>query len=217
MSNQTHSDAQWLLRQNEFFQGLGWPIDSATFAALQSKHSRLGSKARKRQAEEKGYYEELGSSSALALVKMLRESAWWSQRLATEASKSVGIVSGIVVLVAIAAVVSVARIEGSPVTPTLYALAVCLIVCLDTVLLALRYRYSAAAAKECFDQLRVLTNTDCADDDRVLATIADYQLRRESWPLIPDWFMKRHKRTLQNIWDQNLSLTIKQPRDADQG
>lgn len=209
LSSKVHADAQWLLRQSEFRRGLGWPIDLVNFAALQSKYSRHRSNARRRQVEEEDYYDQSESPSHLSLVKMLRESAWWSEQLAKKACIWVGFASGMLVLVAIVVVIAVARVEDSPIAPTIYALGVGLIVCLDTVFLAMRYRISATLAKERFDQLCTLTKADNVDDARMLAAIGDYQLFRVGRPLIPDWFKKSHEKTLQDIWDQNLSLKAK--------
>ena len=216
-SSKVHSDAQWLLRQTEFERGLGWAIDSANLAALQSRYPRIRLEARGSKAEEEGYYEYSGPPSPLTLVKMLRESAWWSEQLATKATIWVGFASGIVVSAAIAAVIAVARVEGSPIAPVFYALAVCLIVCLDTVFLAMRYRSSATLAKKCFDHMCALTKAGHVEDDRMLAAVGDYQLYRADRPLIPDWFKKVHEKTLQEIWDRNLSLKAKQLGGDDQG
>lgn len=207
-------DAEWTIRTIELNRGIGYGVDAAKLADLRSKYFR----ALQRHAGSGGhddYYEASGDPSYALLIKMERESAWWTGQLAKKASKAVFAAMGVVVLGSILAIaLGVLEAEGEAATTIAsevlgrgYGLGIFAIVLLDTLNLGLKYHRWGVAAGESMKRLTALL--DQVDDicvPRVMSAVSDYQSARKEGPLIPDWFKRYHERSLQSVWDETLSV-----------
>ena len=88
---------------------------------------------------DSGQYKVSGGPSHTLLMKMKRESAWWTEQPAKKASKTVVIAMFVVGLAALAIVLGGLEVEGETATDIAseilrqgYGLAICAIVLLDT-------------------------------------------------------------------------------------
>ena len=204
-SDSIRRDADWLHKQNELALGLAHSVDETTLAAIQSRYSRHHRSLRSNELDEADYYQAKGTPSPSLLVRMLRESSWWTQELARKASWTVGLTLSSIVALSLIAVIVVARVENSPVLLTVYALSVCVILATDTAYLAARYRALSAAARESFGALDALNTSGSVKEGLALTVVADYQMARANGPLVPDWFKRCHEEALQEIWNETLS------------
>ena len=207
-------DAEWTIRTIELNRGIGYEVDAAQLAELRSKYFRALQRHRGRGGHAH-YYEASGDSSNALLIKMVRESAWWTAQLAKKASKCVLAASGLVVLASILTIaLGVLEADGEAVASFWsevfrrgYGLAIFAVVLLDTLNLSMKYHRLGVAAGESMKQLTALL--DRVDDicaARVLSAVFDYQSARREGPLIPDWFKRRHEVLLQTVWDETFSV-----------
>lgn len=206
-SDTVRGDAETLHRQNEYARGIGLAVDAATVATIKARHGfpRKMRQAPKNDAGE--YYELEDEPSPRFLALMLRESAWWTQQLATKAGNvifrtTVIIGGGSIVWVAI-------TIPNEPISSTsfmLYALAVCAIVSLDLFSLGVRYQALSSSAEEAFSRLRALEFEE--NERKVIVAAGNYQIARQAGPLIPGWIKWWYRDKLQRIWNETLSRQV---------
>ena len=205
-------DAEWTLRTIELNRGIGYEVDAAKLADVRSKYFR----ALKRDGESVShddYYEASGDPSCALLIKMERESAWWTGQLARKASKVAFTAMGLVALASMSAIaLGGLEVEGEAATTIAsevfrrgYGLAICAIVLLDTLYLGVKYKRLSVAAGESMEMLTRLLAQDEVCVSRVMTAVSDYQSARKEGPLIPDRFKRWHKNSLQSVWDETLS------------
>ncbi len=206
-------DAEWILRAIEFKRGIGHEIDTVKLADLNSKYSR-GFKKHVNSVGDDNYYEASGNPSYSLFIKMVIESAWWTEQLAKKASKLVFIVMGVLAAVSVF-VLGVLEVDGetdtthaSEISWRAYGLAICLIVLLDTFNLGVKYRGLSMAARESMESLTGLLDqaNDISATPRLMAAVSGYQYVRKEGPLIPDWFKRWHESSLQRVWGETLSM-----------
>ena len=208
-SDSVRKDAEWLHRRVEYAQGIGYAVDESSLATIKSKYSRFSRHWEQRATEEVGYYEASGSPSPLLLAMMLRESAWWTQQLASKAFVLVLVTACLVVFLSLGIVIMIARQSVDlSILLTIYACVVCAIASLDTLYLAMKYKTLSSSSEKAFKRLNALSSKGNADETSTLIAVADYQNSRSNGPLVPDWFKKRHQGDLQKIWDKDLSQRV---------
>ena len=209
-------DAEWTIRTIELKRGIGHEVDVAKLADLKAKYfSGLGKPADK-SVSDGGYYEASGKPSRSLLIKMERESAWWTEQLAKKASKVVFTAMGVGALVSVALIalggLEVERTTATSIASEIfrrgYGLAICAVILLDTFHLGVKYRRLSVAAKESRERLTALLDrVDDVSVPRLMTTVLDYQSARKEGPLIPDRLKRCHERSLQRVWDDTLSTT----------
>ena len=207
-------DAEWTIRAIELNRGIGHEVDTAKLADLRSKYFR-GLEKHDDSVSDGSYYEASGKPSHSLLIKMERESAWWTEQLAKKASKMVFIVMGGVALASVLAIaLGGLEVEGETATTIAseifrraYGLAICAIVLLDTLNLGRKYHRLSVAARESMERLTWLFDrTDDVSVPRLMIAVSDYQSARKEGPLVPDWFKRYHESSLQRVWDETLSM-----------
>lgn len=207
-------DAEWTMRTIELNRGIGYGVDAAKLADLRSKHFRALQRHSGSIGHD-GYYEASGDPSYALLIKMERESAWWTAQLAKKASKAVLVAMVVVVLALVLAIaLGVLEAEGEAGTTVAsevlrrgYGLAICAVVLLDTLNLCVRYNRLGLAAGESMNRLTALLNhVDDVCVPRIMIAVSEYQSARKEGPLIPYWFKRCHERSLQSVWDATLSV-----------
>ena len=203
-------DAEWTIRVIELNRGIGHEVDTAKLADLKSKYFR-GLQKHDDSVSDGGYYEASGKPSYSLLIKMERESAWWTEQLAKKASKMVFILMGVVALASVLAIaLGGLEVEGETATTIAsetfrrgYGLAICAIILLDTFNLGLKYHRLSVAARESMERLDRVEDVSVP---RLMTAVSDYQSARKEGPLIPNWFKRYHERSLQRVWDETLSI-----------
>lgn len=203
-SDLVRSYAEWLHRANELKRGIGRPSDPKAISDLKATFSGYGDKMRHRVNNVEGYYEADGPPCTRLLARMLRESSWWTQQLASKACKWAGFATAVVAAISVGVVVGVAHSAESSVLLTVYAVVICLVVSSESAILAMRYRQLRSAAGEAFARLDLYSKRE-PEDGLALTAASDYQMARANGPLIPDWFKRRYELALQETWNDTLS------------
>ncbi len=207
-------DAEWTIRALELNRGIGLEIDTTKLADLKSKYFR-GLQKHKDSVSDSSYYEASGKPSHSLLIRMERESAWWTEQLAKKASKIVFIVMGLFVVASVLAIaLGGLEVEGEIATNIAsevfrrgYGLAICAVVVLDTFNLGRKYHRLSAAARRSMERLTGFLNRGGDVSIPVLmGAVAEYQSARKEGPLIPDWLKRCHEKSLQRVWDDTLSV-----------
>ena len=204
-------DAEWTLRTIELNRGIDLEIDAIKLANVKSKYlHRL--RNHDSSLVDNSYYEATGNPSPDLLIRMGRESAWWTEQLAKKASKTVFIVLTILALMSVLAIAfgALEGESGDDLTPEVfrraYGLAICAILLLDTSNLGVKYSKLSVAAQESMGRLSaILKQGDDLSASALMAIVSEYQSARRQGPLIPDWFKCYHEKTLQRVWDETLS------------
>ena len=212
-SEDYREDAEWTIRTIELSRGIGLEVDTVKLADLKARYFRA-LEDQDDSVSDGGYYEASGEPSHVLLIKMERESAWWTEQLAKKASKTVFIA---MVVVGLASVLAIAfgglEVEDETATNVTsgifrrgYGLAICAIVLLDTYNLGRKYNRLSVAARESMQRLTALLDQASeVSAHRLLTAVSDYQSARKEGPLIPNWLKRYHERTLQRVWDKTLS------------
>ena len=194
-SDAIRGDADALHRANELSRGLGYPVPPRMVSDLHHQYSKLGSAARKRQRDQAEYYGADRSPSAALLAAMLRESAWWTSRLATTARNRILVAA----LIGLSAPVGVLLSDLDQVVRAYGALA-CGVMLVDLFSLGWRYERLRASSKRSFEAFDRVDMEKIEDRDAIILA-ANYQIARASGPLVPDWLWKRQRKRLQEAWD----------------
>lgn len=202
-SDSIRGDADTLHRANELNRGIGHPIAPSTISDLHHRHSRLARSAEKHQKEHASYYEHDGEPSASLLTAMLRESAWWTSRLAATMRNYIRI-AAVVGLIAPAIVLLLDMDQAV----RAYGALACAVMLIDLFHLGSRYERLRAGCDLAFKALDQVHRTGTTEREAlILAT--DYQTVRASGPLLPDWLWKRQRKRLQEAWSAALGKHAK--------
>lgn len=186
-------NADRLQRANELSRGVGFPINSAMVADVKYHYSRLAKVAEQQEAKQGEYYSASGEPSPPLLVTMLRESAWWTARLAGTMGYIIYIVAGIGFLA------SLMTLFVESASMRFYGMAICGILLTDLILLGWRYRRTESACASAFKRFDRLLDGDVMERDAILAA-TDYHTVRSMVPLLPDWLWKMQRKKLQDAW-----------------
>lgn len=186
-------DADRLQRANELSVGVGFPVNSAMVADVKYRYSRLAKVAEQQEANQQEYYSASGDPSPHLLVSMLRESAWWTARLAGTMECIIYTVAGIGFMASLLTLL----IEST--SKRFYGMAICSILLADLIQLGWRYHKTKSACDCVFKEFDSLSDCDVTERDAVL-TATDYHMVRSTGPLLPDWLWKMQRKKLQDAW-----------------
>jgi len=183
-----------LHRANELYRGIGYPTAPSTISDLHHRYSHLTRLAEKRQKEQASYYEDDGEPSAALLVSMLRESAWWTSRLAATMRNWIWAIA----VLGLVAPVTVLLLDVDRVVRIYGALA-CAVMLMDLFHLGWRYGRLRADSNLSFNALDQAHRAGTTERNALILATA-YQLTRASGPLLPDWLREKQRKRLQDAW-----------------
>lgn len=202
-------DAEQLLRAKELRDGLAWPVAPKMFADLREAYSSLGPMAGARQAEQRDFYDTDEPAGARRLLEMIRESTWWSERLARFAFRlSFFLVAILVVVSLYAGLPLVQAFSGAPPDSVqlvgLYTALISLLFSCDLGRMVLGYSQFASRARDANLQLNALASHPSPSEASVLSIVMEYQFARAEAPPIPDWAWRLRRDTLNATWSDEL-------------
>ncbi len=214
-SENYREDAEWTIRAIELSRGIGYKIDAAKLARVKLKYvNRLPRQGPSVSYDD--YYEASGEPSHSLLIRMERESAWWTEQLAKKASLIVFIVTGAALVVSVSAITlgglevqdERATMGASGILRRSYGLAISLLVLLDAVNLGTKYHRLSVAAEESMKRLtELLDRVGSVSNLDVILAVSGYQWARKEGPLIPDSLKRYYEEPLQRVWNDTLSRT----------
>ncbi len=203
-SDSFRGNADLLHRANELCTGIGHPVDRAMIADIRSRYPRFIDKAQKREENQGDYYETSGNPSPRLLVTRLRESAWWTTKLAATAKKSIYGGASVALLF-----VSVSVILADTMLVRAYVFAVSGVILVDMLYLGIRFGKLETDCNTSFKYLDALLDRSDLSDRRAVISAANYQIVRGTGPLVPDWLWKWRRCQLQAAW-KPLSMSRRQ-------
>ena len=198
-------DAEELHRTTEYSRGLGYPVDRKRFADLNAKYDRLVKRTRMKETRLQDYYEVKESPCSTTLLKMLKESSWWTEQLARKMTRIVGGATAFILIVGMSFLVISNHSTNEPIVVSVYGLVICVIFSMDIFNLYLRYRQLAEVAGKSFHDFDVLLSSSDLGDRDALIVATNYQFSRSSGPPLPSWLWKIKRKSLNVIWQQTLS------------
>ena len=207
--NSWRRHAERLLRAKELRDGLDWPVASKMFADLRETYSSLAERAGARQAEQRDFYDTDDPVRPRRLLEMLRESTWWSERLARFALRlSIALVTVLVLLCLSAGLPLIEALSGAPPhfaqLVSLYTALISLLFACDLGRLLIGYGRFAADSRDAYGQLNALAAHPDPAESEVLSAVLDYQFARAEAPPIPDWIWRARGETLNQTWAEEL-------------
>ena len=173
---------------------MGQPIDPALTSDLMAAYPRLVSRIR-RMNDDGPYYDSEGDPSIELLVSRLRESAWWTDKLAAKVKK-LSYFFGCIAAIAILA----SFVVPDSVEVRAYAMAICVIVVVDIFHLGWRYGNLSAACARAYSRLDALHGKAGLTEREAIAEASGYQSARDAGPLIPGWIWKLSRKKLNAAW-----------------
>ena len=186
--------ANSLLRDYEL-SSVGHPRDRVLSSHILAAHPRIVRKAARPGVERTPYHEARGHASTELLVGRMRESAWWTEKLASKAmnwSYALGCVAILLVLVSFASAGSVGV--------RVHATAILLVVLVGILQLGWQYGQLAKTSGRAFSTLDALLVKCDLSEREALMEVSKYQTARDAAPLIPDWLWRLYRRDLQDAW-----------------
>lgn len=187
-----HADS--LLRNNDLLS-IGHPHDPELESHIMATHPRIVRRAQRNEVEEEPYHDAQGSPSPNLLVERMRESAWWTEKLATKARKwSYGFGC------AVAIVVPVSFVSADSMEVRAYAMAILIIVLVDIFHLGFQYGQLAKSCSKAFSSLHTLLARSDLTEREALIETSGYQAARDTGPLIPGWIWLFSRCGLQRAW-----------------
>lgn len=187
--------ADRLLRANDLLS-IGQPRDPVLDSDIMAAYPRLVRRVRRKRAKDEPYHTAKGTPSTELLVKRTRESAWWTDKLATKAKKwSYGLACVVAILVPVS-FVSAASVEVRA-----YAMAILAVVLVDTLHLGYQYGRLAKSCEGAFHSLTTLLDRADLTERQALIEVGAYQSARDAGPLIPSWIWWWSRSDEQEAWD----------------
>ena len=173
----------------------GQPIDPALTSDLMAAYPRLIGRIR-RMKNDGPYYDAKGDPSIQLLVSRLRESAWWTDKLAATAKRLsyyFGCIVAITILVSFVVVADSVEVRA-------YAMVICAIVVVDIFHLGWRYGNLSAACARAYSRLDALHGKAGLTEREAITEANGYQSARDAGPLIPGWIWKLSRKKLNAAW-----------------
>ncbi len=200
--------AERLLRAKELRDGLEWPVDPKMFADIRATYASLTRRAETRQAEQSEFYDTTEAASPRRLLEMMRESTWWSERLARFAFQlSLALVALLIIASLYAGLPVIQAFSGTAdfsQLVSLYTALICLLFSCDLGRLFVGYAEFAAEARDAYSRLNSLASQPAPPEAAVLSVVLEYQFARAEAPPIPDWLWRRRRETLNQTWSEEL-------------
>ena len=193
-SESVRGDADRLHRANEMCS-IGQPTDPVLVSDIMVTYPRLVCRIPRKKNEDDPYFEAQGDPSTDLLVLRLRESARWTEKLATKA-KRLSYFFGCISAIAISA----SFVAANSVEVRAYAMAICAIVLVDIFHLGSRYGNLAASCARAYSRLDTLHGNADLTEREALIEANSYQSARDAGPLIPGWIWWLSRKDLQAAW-----------------
>lgn len=197
------------MRAKELRDGLGWPIDAKRYADLRGDHPSLAATANVRQEEQSNFYDTEEPPGPRRLVQMLRESSWWSERLARLAFR---LSLGLVIVLGVTSLYAISfadLLRGGPLTRaqlvSLNTSLICLVFSGNLAWLVVGYSALRDAASATYERLDALAAQAVPTQAAVLSAVMSYQFARAAAPPVPDWVWRLRRAVLNETWREELS------------
>ena len=195
--------AESLLRHTELQDGFGISVDDKTLADSLSRAIPIATAAVIRGQEQGMFYASSENTGARRVLDNLRESTWWTEQLALKMAWISGICAALVGIVALWSLLVAASLIRSA-TPIVVSNVVTAVIALvfagNLIRLPSDYASLAADAREANTKAADHIRAGRLDEGNALLLLCDYQLKRSTGPMIPDWTWRLLRVHLNEIW-----------------
>jgi hypothetical protein len=198
------SRAESLLRHVELEDAFGWTVEPKILADTVSSAIALRDKVTTRGREQGEFFRSTPAAGPRRGLENLRESAWWTQHLASFMGRSAAaavIILGLTSLWSLLLAASAIGTTGPLALSNIVTAVLAIVLTANLVRLPFDYFALAAAGRE-YDRKAsdALVRGDLSESD-VLRMVTDYQLERAKAPLLPDWVWRLRRESLNVIWN----------------
>lgn len=199
-----------LLRQIEFFEGFGWPLNPKLVADALARAIAVEKVAAERAKEQGNFYASNRERGTARALENLRESAWWTQQNAHWLGVRATWLVVVLCVVGIVSLLMTASAMGAatPVTISkLLSAGVALVFAGNLVRLPFEYFRLSASGSEADQKASELIERGVPTEADALRILGNYQLARAMGPPLPDWLWKKRRDHLNRIWRETRSAT----------
>lgn len=202
MSDSAKSNGEWLLRQFEMWDGMGWAIDQKSLSNILAD---IPASVRNKidEVSINKYFDSKKKKSAQRVADNIRQSAFYTKCQAHFIFLVI-LAIGLLVLMAtffmaVAAFQNYQNIDGSAVSYVLLAIFQVLVGA-GYLRLAIEYWQFVSVASQIEDRAEVLARDKTISDIDAIRIAHDYQIARASLPLIPEWVWKVKQDEINDLW-----------------
>jgi len=205
-SNRYKSIADGLLRKLDFRDGFGWPIDEVDVADARMLLSSGDRKRLNIAADTGKFFASKSAASWRRAVENLRESAWWSKHLTLSMGRitfTVTICLSVASFMGLLLSFMVFSTESPLISISRIILAfLLLIVSLGLIPLTISYWNFSKKSEKIVENASKLLDQGGNEETAAIKLVSEYHVARAAGPLIPTWFWKMKRDTLNETWDK---------------
>lgn len=203
-SDNAKDNGEWILRQFEMFDGIGWPVDKKTVLDLLiSTYDKS-----KFDLEEDSifkYFDSKREISPKRLIENIMESAFFSKHQSFYIAKWILGVSCLIILLALFSAAIALQSDISHSNSLFYLLLTAIQGLVATGLLRLTIDYWSfgSAADQIVNRAEELLKRRSRTEIEAIKLAHDYQIKRSKSPLIPSWVWKLREKNMNKLWKRH--------------
>ncbi len=202
ISDSAKNNGEWLLRQFEMWDGMGWTIDTKALCNLMSDIP-ASVRSKIESVSSNKYFDSKKKKSPQRVSDNIRQSAFYSKCQARFISKVI-LAVGLGILLAtffmmMVAFQNLSSLDGNVAAHILLAIFQ-IVVGTGYIRTTLDYWQFVAAAGQIEDSAEVLAKDKTTSDTDAIRIAHDYQIARSSLPLIPEWVWKVKQDEINDLW-----------------
>lgn len=197
--------SQRLRRKLEFFDGLGWPIDTSEFSDVLARCPESLKNRIRERTPPSPYFASRQPVGLQRALENLSESSWWSKHLSERMRGVCGIIVALSIVAAI--VMLIGSIESISNRTALDAVArvvtslLLLLLTLGLIRLVFAYHDFAVKSGRAEEAASRLLKEPSTTEIQVVTLLHEYQLARAMAPIIPEWIWRRGRNELNKLWE----------------
>jgi hypothetical protein len=201
-SDNAKNNSEWLLRQFEMWDGMGWPIDEVQLSYLLSGLP-VDVRDRIDDGSDGKYFDSKKKTSARRMADNIRQSAFYTRcqaRFIAGAILAVGVlVIGVTFVLAILAFQNLRSNGGLEIAYILMTIFQ-IVVGTNYLRFAMDYWQFAPVAGRIEERAEALARNKATSEVEAIRLAHDYQIARASLPLIPEWVWKVKQDEINALW-----------------
>ena len=203
-SDNARDRADWILRQFDMQNGLGWAIDTKELCNLLTQMpSAIRDKIESPEIQK--YFNSKKAVSPHRLVDNTMQSAFYSKNQSYFISNVIILVSAAIGLLSIFTIIVALQTVNNPDGQLLsYFLLTAFQAIIGTgyMRLAISYRQFGNASAKIEDRAAVLLKDTHLTQDEAIKLVHDYQIARACSPLLPEWVWKLKGEEYNGLWEK---------------
>lgn len=204
ISDNAKDRADWILRQFDMQNGIGWSIDRKELCNLLTQMP-TDIRDKIESPEGQKYFDSKKAVSQHRLVDNTMQSAFYSKNQSYFISNVILLISSIIGLLTIFTIIVALQTVNNPNGQLLsYFLLTAFQAIIGTgyMRLAISYRQFGNASEKVEDRAAVLLKDTNLNQDEAIKLVHDYQIARACSPLLPEWIWKLKGEEYNQLWER---------------